>query len=134
MSKIMSCLKQKGAGFYFAFLTLIITLVSFVNYMGAGNDSYGYDSIVIVLYVAAIVVTVVFMIKDFGDIGAFLTGILYAAVFGMFIKERFVYFVTGLFGISQDGINPSMILAMLLMVLAGVINVLGAFFAREKCE
>lgn len=134
MNKIFQGLKRKRSGFYFALLTLFITLISFISYMGAANDSYGYDGIVIVLYLAAILVTVVFMIKDFGDIGAFLTGILYAAIFGIFIKVRFVYFATGLFGISQDGINPSMVLALLLLLPAGMINAIGAFFKREKLE
>jgi hypothetical protein len=125
-------IKRKRAGFYFALITLMISLFSFGSYLAAANDSYGYNGILIFLYLGAVATTVVFLIKDFGDVGAIVTGILYGAVFGMFIKERFVYFATALLGISQDGLNPKMLLALVAMLMAILINILGAFLAREK--
>ena len=134
MSNIKELFKKKRSGFYFALITLLITLFSFFQYMSSANDNYGYDSILILLYIVAIIATAFFMLKDFYDIGSVITGILYAAIFGMFIKERFVYFITGILGISQNGIAPSMFLALLLMLAAGLINAFGSFFKREKCE
>ncbi len=131
---MMELIKKKRAGFYFSMLTLILSLYSFINYITAANDSYGFDAIVIVLYVGAIASTVIFMIKDFGDAGAIVTGILSGATFGMFIKGRFVYFATGLLGISQDGLNSGIMMALIAMLVVIFVNIIGAFFSQEKYQ
>ncbi len=127
-------IKKKRAGFYFSLITLILSLYSFLNYMAAANDSYGYDAIVMILYIGAIAATIIFMIKDFGDAGAIVIGILSGAIFGMFIKGRFVYFATGLLGISQDGLASGIMMALVAMLAVIFINIIGAFFSREKYQ
>lgn len=86
------------------------------------------------VYLLALAVSVVFMVKDFGDCGAILQGILHSAVFGLIIKERIVYFLTGLLGIRRNGIAPGIIMALATSLLMILINIIGANFRREKDE
>lgn len=134
MSKVTGFLKKKGFGFYVGVLTALLTLFSFANYLGAANDSYGYDGPIVFLYATLLILDIVFLVRDFGDAGNIATGILTGFLFGMFIKERFTYFATGLLGISQTGVAGGMILALLLLLLIVVINIFGSFFMRDRRE
>lgn len=134
MHNLTEILKKKRSGTFFSLITTLLCLFGFINYMTAANDDYGYDMIVIVVYLLALAVSVVFMVKDFGDCGAILQGILYSAVFGMIIKERIVYFLTGLLGIRRNGIAPGIIMALATSLLMILINIIGANFRREKDE
>lgn len=132
MSKAKEFLRGKGAGFWFGVVTALLTLFSFANYLLAANDSYGYDGILIALYVVTLAADVVFLVKDFLDIGALLAGVLTGFLFGMFVKERFTYFATGLLGISQTGIAGGIMTALLSLLLIVFINIIGAFFMRDR--
>lgn len=134
MNRVKIFLKSKGFGFYVAVLTTFMTVVSFINYMGAANDSYGYDMILICLYVALTGLNILFLFRDLGDAGNIIMGILTGFMFGMFIKVRFTYFATGLMGISQEGVAGGMLSALLLLLLIAVINIFGAFFIRDRRE
>lgn len=134
MNRAKIFLKSKGLGFYVAVFTTFITVVSFINYMMAANDSYGYDLILLCLYVGLTGLNVFFLFRDFGDAGNIITGVMTGFMFGMFIKVRFTYFATGLMGISQEGVAGGMILALLLLLLTVFVNILGAFFIRDRRE
>lgn len=125
-------LKGKSIGFYIYLLTIILALVSFVYYISAANDTYGYDTIVIVLYVISIVVGCVFLALELYEVGPIVSGILYSAIFGMLIKGRLIYFVTQLMSISDQGVSSGVLLALLLLIVIVFLNMIGAFFSRER--
>lgn len=131
MHKMTELLKKKRSGTIFSMITTLLCLLGFINYMTAANDDYGYDLSVIVVYMLALTVSLIFMVKDFGDCGAILQGILYSAVFGVIIKERIVYFLTGILGIRRNGIAPGIIIALATSLLMVFINIIGANFRRE---
>ena len=131
MHKMTELLKKKRSGTIFSMITTLLCLLGFINYMTAANDDYGYDLSVIVVYMLALTVSLIFMVKDFGDCGAILQGILYSAVFGVIIKERIVYFLTGILGIRRNGIATGIIIALATSSLMVFINIIGANFRRE---
>lgn len=131
MHKMTELLKKKRSGTIFSMITTLLCLLGFINYMTAANDDYGYDLSVIVVYMLALTVSLIFMVKDFGDCGSILQGILYSAVFGVIIKERIVYFLTGILGIRRNGIAPGIIIALATSLLMVFINIIGANFRRE---
>lgn len=132
MGKMKAFLKTKGAGFYFGVLTTLILLGSFISYLSAANDSYGYDGILIGMYVVALALNAAFLVKDFLDAGAIVTGVTAGLLFGMFIRVRFTYFATGILGISQEGISGGIVLALVSLLLIVFINFIGAFFVRDR--
>lgn len=134
MNRVKIFLKSKGFGFYVAVFTTFMTVVSFINYMSAANDSYGYDMILLCLYMGLIGLNILFLFRDLGDAGNIITGVVTGFMFGMFIKVRFTYFATGLMGISQEGVAGGMIFALLFLFLTVFINILGAFFTRDRRE
>lgn len=134
MSKLAEMIKRKRSGTVFSLLTTLLCLYGFLNYMTAANDDYGYDTIVIIAYLLALGASVLFMVRDFGDCGAIIQGVLYSAIFGLIIKERIVYFLTGILGIRRNGIAPGIITALLAALAVIAINIMGANFRREKDE
>lgn len=132
MNKINKFLRQKGIGFYFFLAVTVITVASFVGYLAGANDSYGYDNTLIVLYIGVIVFDIVFLIRDFFDVGAIITGIVTGILFGLFVLNRSSYFITGTMGIAQGGLDNRVVFAIVSLPVAIILNFLGAFFARDR--
>lgn len=130
----MEFFKNKGIGFYFGMFAFVLTVISFGCYMTAANDSYGYDKNLITIYVILLVLNTIFLIKDFFELGPILLGIMTGAMFGIFVKTRLTYFITGYMGISQDGLDIKIIVALICLLVITILNICGAFFSAGRIK
>lgn len=132
MEKINKFFRQKGIGFYFSLAAAALTAASFVGYLTGANDSYGYDRTLVILYIGLIVFDMVFLIRDFFDMGAIVTGIATGLLSGLFVLDRSSYFITGTMGIAQGGLDSRVVFALVSLLVVIALNFLGAFFARDR--
>lgn len=123
---------RRGAGCVLGIIGAMVMMVAGVMYITASNDSYGLDIPTVVAMVAAVVMLLVAAVGDPFRYGNLVTGLLMALSFGLLLKSRLVYLLTGVLGISQDGIAGGIIGALLMIVVAGLFNLAAAFFSAKR--
>lgn len=123
---------RHGAGFVLGIVALVLTCASFGAYLLSANDSYGYDVVLILLYVATIAIGAITLLKDPSGLGPVANALLTGFTQGMILNRRVIYFMTGLLGISQDGISMGMVLAIALLAPAVLINLASALGIRDR--
>ena len=123
---------KRGAGFILGIIGSVVMAVATGMYFTASNDSYGLDIPAMIAMVAAVVMLLVTAMADPFRYGNLVTGLLMALSFGLLLKSRLVYLLTGVLGISQDGIAGGIIGALLMIVVAGLFNLIAAFFSAKR--
>jgi len=133
-AQVSSARARHGAGFVLGVVALALTCVSFGSYLLSANDSYGYDAVLILLYAATIATSAIALFKDSSGLGPVASALLTGFTQGMIMNRRCIYFMTGLLGISQEGIDMGMILAFVLLAPAVLLNLASALGVRGRKE
>ncbi len=124
--------KNKTFGFYCNLIAAAFAIVSIAAYSVAGQDSYGFVPLVVILLGLGVLSALFFGWHDFLSLGPVITMLFMGAGLGVFLNSRFMYYAHQYYGIASDPISGAMIVTTI--ALAGMIlfEMISAFFLWEE--
>lgn len=120
--------KKITLGFIFESIALLFALIAMVGYTIAGKkDGLGFVQAVDIFLILGITFGIIFLIKDFFELGPIISTSFLSLGFGLFINNRFMYYSHLYYGISSDPLSVEMLFATVGFVGMFLFSFIAAF-------
>lgn len=140
MNKEKNYFADKGIGFYFSFVTLILILVALIYYILDANQRNSISIAIVICFVVAVILEAIVIVNVFlnknldkFEVLPILSGVLSATAFTLYLKgtvDVLGYIFTGHYSFSND--YPYMGISMLLGIIGIVFNVITGFLKQKR--
>ena len=126
--------EKKSIGFYLLLGAILCAIIGLITYSVGAQDTYGFEPMVVVMLIIAIVAGLVFAYKDFYNAGSIVVSALMCVAAGIFFNARFIYFSYMYYGVGSDDLSAAMVITVIFLVVMILACVASAFFKHEKAK